>query len=388
MKWPRTLWFVAQSVSAGLALAFLIVLFQPTLLAGLRARLPAFLESAIPTLSDGTPPRSYAPAVQMAAPSVINIYTTRYVEQNLNPLLNDPVLRRFFGDRLKTPSIRAENSLGSGVILDGRGYILTNNHVVAGADAIEVALLDGRTAKATVVGTDPETDLAVIRIKLEHPPAIRSGNSDALRVGDVVLAIGNPFGIGQTVTQGIISATGRNRVGLNVFENFIQTDAAINPGNSGGALIDAGGRLVGINTAIVSESGGSQGIGFAIPINMARAVMDQIIESGGVVRGWLGIETYDLSPALAHALGFNGPGGAIVKAVLIDGPADQAGIEPDDIITAIDDKPVTSARQGLNLITRLRPGTPVDIDLIRAGKPQRVNATVSERPHNNYLHKG
>jgi Do/DeqQ family serine protease len=324
----------------------------------------------------------------MAAPSVINIYTTRYVEQNVNPLLNDPVLRRFFNGRLKSPSIRAENSLGSGVILDDRGYILTNNHVVAGADAIEVALPDGRSAKASVVGTDPETDLAVIHISIDRPPAIASGNSDELRVGDVVLAIGNPFGIGQTVTQGIISATGRNRVGLNVFENFIQTDAAINPGNSGGALIDASGRLVGINTAIVSETGGSQGIGFAIPVNMARAVMDQIIESGSVVRGWLGIETYDLSPTLARALGVRSQGGALVKAVLIDGPADQAGIEPDDVITAIDDKPVTSARQGLNLITRLRPGTSVEIDLIRGGKAQRVSATVSERPHNNFLHKG
>jgi Do/DeqQ family serine protease len=386
LKKPKILWFVAQSVSAGLAIAFLIVLFQPSVLAGLRARLPGFIDFA--HRADGNAPQSYARAVEMAAPSVINIYTTRYVEQNVNPLLNDPVLRRFFNGRLKSPSIRAENSLGSGVILDDRGYILTNNHVVAGADAIEVALPDGRSAKASVVGTDPETDLAVIHISIDRPPAIASGNSDELRVGDVVLAIGNPFGIGQTVTQGIISATGRNRVGLNVFENFIQTDAAINPGNSGGALIDASGRLVGINTAIVSETGGSQGIGFAIPVNMARAVMDQIIESGSVVRGWLGIETYDLSPTLARALGVRSQGGALVKAVLIDGPADQAGIEPDDVITAIDDKPVTSARQGLNLITRLRPGTSVEIDLIRGGKAQRVSATVSERPHNNFLHKG
>ena len=386
MKKPKILWFVAQSVSAGLAIAFLIVLFQPSLLAGLRARLPGFIDLA--HRAEGNAPQSYAQAVEMAAPSVINIYTTRYVEQNVNPLLNDPVLRRFFNGRLKSPSIRAENSLGSGVILDDRGYILTNNHVVAGADAIEVALPDGRSAKASVVGTDPETDLAVIHISIDRPPAIASGNSDELRVGDVVLAIGNPFGIGQTVTQGIVSATGRNRVGLNVFENFIQTDAAINPGNSGGALIDASGRLVGINTAIVSETGGSQGIGFAIPVNMARAVMDQIIESGSVVRGWLGIETYDLSPTLARALGVRGQGGALVKAVLIDGPADQAGIEPDDVITAIDNKAVTSARQGLNLITRLRPGTSVGIDLIRGGKALRVSATVSERPHNNFLHKG
>jgi S1-C subfamily serine protease len=269
-------------------------------------------------------------------------------------------------------------------VVDPAGYVLTNHHVVAGADAIEVALFDGRSARGTLIGTDPDTDLAVIRTDLANLPTVSVSDSDALRVGDIVLAIGNPFGVGQTVTQGIVSATGRSRVGINTFENFIQTDAAINPGNSGGALVNVRGELVGINTAIMSRSGGSQGIGFAIPVNMAREVMDSIVRNGTVVRGWLGVEAYDLTPEARSALGVGGDGGAIVKGVVMNGPADDAGVQPYDVITHVNGEAVQSAGHEMRLISQLQPGAAVELTIVRQGRTLTLQAVVMQRPRQSF----
>ncbi|NOY62605.1 MAG: trypsin-like serine protease, partial [Gammaproteobacteria bacterium] len=299
-------------------------------------------------------PLSYADAVTKATPAVVNIYTSKVVIQQRSRLFDDPIFQRFFGDRLKSvPRKRLESSLGSGVIISNQGYVLTNNHVIEGADEIQVALNDGRTTQAQVVGTDPETDIAVLFIKLDELPKILISKTETLRVGDVVLAIGNPFGVGQTVTQGIISATGRNQLGISTFENFVQTDAAINPGNSGGALVNAYGELIGINTAIFSRSGGSQGIGFAIPMSIAINTMQQIIEYGHAVRGWLGIEAQTLEPALAESFGLGNIAGVVVAGVLRNGPADQAGLEPGDVITHINKQPVSRAKEAMGLIATI-----------------------------------
>jgi Do/DeqQ family serine protease len=366
---PKALTFILQSITAGLALAFLLVLINP-----------AWLVRGGPyaTVANHSPD-SYAEAVAVAAPAVVNLYSSRNVEEHRNPLLSDPLFRRFLGEDSAAPRIRKELSLGSGVIMDGRGYLLTNSHVVAGADTIQVGLQDGRNSVGTIVGVDPDTDLAVIKLELGAVPTIRMGDSERLRVGDVVLAIGNPFGVGQTVTQGIVSATGRNRLGINTFENFIQTDAAINPGNSGGALVNAAGELIGINTAIVSQSGGAQGIGFAIPVAMARQIMQSLIEHGAVVRGWLGIEAYDVSPEYAARLRLEN-GGALVKGVVLNSPADEAGVEPNDVVTGINGAPINDSHQGLEAITRLQPGTTARIELIRKGRKLALQATVAERP--------
>lgn len=326
-------------------------------------------------------PASYADAVAAATPAVVNVYTTKVVTRRSNPLFDDPFFRRFFGDAApEMPRQRLENSLGSGVIVSDNGYILTNNHVIQGADQIEIALADGRTAQASVVGTDPDTDVAVLKIQLENVPSIVLGGSDNLRIGDVVLAIGNPFGVGQTVTMGIVSATGRSRLGISTYENFIQTDAAINPGNSGGALINAYGELIGVNTAIYSRSGGSQGIGFAIPVSLANSVMTQIIQHGKAVRGWLGIETQDINPALAESFGLQDTHGIIVAGVLRGGPADQSGLQPGDVITHIDDKPVTDSRVMMNLVAQTQPGSTIAIQVTRNNTARTVTATVGERP--------
>jgi serine protease DegS len=326
-----------------------------------------------------TGPVSYATAVETAAPAVVNIHTTKVITQRINPLFDDPRFRQFFGDVFK-PRQRIENSLGSGVLISSNGYILTNNHVIKGASEILVALKDGRTAQAHIVGVDPETDLAILTISLENLPSIVVGKSDALRVGDVVLAIGNPFGVGQTVTMGIVSAKGRSHLGINTFENFIQTDAAINPGNSGGALINASGHLVGINTAIFSKSGGSQGIGFAIPTAIAKRVMEDILQLGHVVRGWLGIEPQDITTQLAESFGLKNTIGVIVAGVLRNGPADQAGIKPGDIITHINGNSVEDSNDALNLIASSRPGNKMVIDLLRDGKKISKKAEVTQRP--------
>jgi serine protease DegQ len=301
------------------------------------------------------------------------------VRTQRHPLLNDPIFRRFFGDQLPDEAQRA-SSLGSGVIVSASGYLLTNHHVVEAADEIEVALPDGRKLLAKVVGNDPETDLAVLRVNAENLPAITFGSSDALRVGDVVLAIGNPFGVGQTVTGGIVSALGRTGLGINTFENFIQTDAAINPGNSGGALIDAGGNLVGINTAIFSRSGGSMGIGFAIPVSTAKMVLEQIVKSGAVTRGWIGVEVQEITPQIAESFKLGATRGALIAGVLRGGPADKAGVKPGDVLYEIEGKPVPDPAGMLNVVAALPPGANAHMKLKRKGQDVGADVTVGRRP--------
>lgn len=324
-------------------------------------------------------PGTYADAVTRAAPAVANLYTTKMVSRPGNSMLDDPLFRRFFGDNLPQQK-RMESSLGSAVIMSPEGYLLTNNHVTAGADQIVVALRDGRETTARLVGSDPETDLAVLKIDLKDLPVMTLGRSDGIRTGDVCLAIGNPFGVGQTVTMGIISATGRNQLGLNTYEDFIQTDAAINPGNSGGALVDASGNLVGINTAIFSKSGGSQGIGFAIPIKLALEVMKSIVEHGSVIRGWLGVEVQPLTPELAESFGLQDQGGVVVAGVYRDGPAAQSGMQPGDIILDIDGKKATDGRTAMNQVARTKPGEKISIQVLRNGKHVTLEAEVGLRP--------
>ena len=376
--------FIAYTI-IGLIGSFIVVTLYPDLLDKKQAVIEIKQVEVTPALAPGmgavpaTGPASYATAVEAAAPAVVNIHTSKVVTQRINPLFDDPRFRQFFGDVFK-PRQRIENSLGSGVLISSSGYILTNHHVIKGADEILVALKDGRTARAKLVGADPETDLAILSISLENLPSIIVGKSAALRVGDVVLAIGNPFGVGQTVTMGIVSAKGRSHLGINTFENFIQTDAAINPGNSGGALVNAAGHLVGINTAIFSKSGGSQGIGFAIPTAIAKRVMEDILQLGHVVRGWLGIEPQDITTQLAESFGLKNTMGVIVAGVLRNGPADQAGIKPGDIITHIDGNSVEDSNDALNIIAGARPGNKLSIDLLRDGKKISTKAEVTQRP--------
>lgn len=318
------------------------------------------------------PRRGYATAVARAAPAVVSVRTLSRRAAGGNALTEDPLFRRFFDDG--AAMVRSETSLGSGVLLDPSGVIVTNYHVIAGADSIHVSLRDGRQADARVVGTDPETDLAVLKIDLDDLPTIELGDSDALRVGDVVLAMGYPLGIGQTVTQGIVSATGRNRVGINTFESFIQTDAAINFGNSGGALVDSRGALVGINAARID----SEGIGFAIPTALALGVARQILEQGSVQRGWLGLDARDLNDAQRAESGADQ--GILVLGVLADGPAYRAGVRPGDIITHIGGEPIGDSRTAIDRITALTPGSRVAMTLLRAGRPVPAEAMVSRRP--------
>ena len=320
---------------------------------------------------------SYSAAVKVAAPAVVNIFTTQKVKRQDNPLLNDPVFREFFGDQLPEQFSQGpnENSLGSGVIVRADGYILTNNHVIAQADQIIVALNDGRRAEAEVIGTDPDTDLAVIKIELDKLPVLPfklSGNE----VGDVVLAIGNPFGVGQTVTQGIISATGRSDLGINTYEDFIQTDAAINPGNSGGALIDVAGNLIGVNTAIFSQSGGSLGIGFAIPAKVCEQVLNSILKDGRVVRGWLGIS---LMPIQQENIMQPKQAGVVVADVLKNGPAAQAGLMKGDKIIQVNDEKITSASHLINYVALQAPNSTIQIQVQRGDQALTLNVVVGER---------
>ncbi|WP_341303725.1 Do family serine endopeptidase AlgW [Pseudomonas sp. TMP25] len=324
-------------------------------------------------------PVSYADAVTVASPAVANLYSSKFVNKPTHPLFEDPQFRKFFGDNLPRQQ-RMESSLGSAVIMSPEGYLLTNNHVVAGADQIIVALKDGRETLARLIGSDPETDLAVLKIDLPDLPFIILGRSDNIRIGDVSLAIGNPFGVGQTVTMGIISATGRNQLGLNTYEDFIQTDAAINPGNSGGALVDAYGNLVGINTAIFSKSGGSQGIGFAIPVKLAMEVMQAIIEHGQVIRGWLGIEVQPLTPELAESFGLDGRPGIVVAGIYREGPAQKAGLQPGDLILSIDGETAGDGRRSMNQVARAKPGEKIRIDILRNGKALQLTAEIGVRP--------
>lgn len=383
MSFRKLITFLFQAITVGLVAAAALLLFKPELF---RTE-PAVVEireqrssAPAPAQDNWSGPVSYADAVERAAPAVVNVYTATLVTQQVNPLLNDPLFQYFFGDKYSGERQRLQTSLGSGVILSAQGYVLTNNHVVANADQIQVMISDGRSLAATVVGVDPDTDLAVLKIEADQLPSIVIGNSDQLRVGDVVLAIGNPFGVGQTVTQGIVSATGRNQLGINTYENFIQTDAAINPGNSGGALINAHGELIGINTAIFSKSGGSQGIGFAIPESLAKGVMKQIIEHGEVVRGWLGIEAQDLTPALAKSFGLEVTQGVLIAGVLRGGPAEQAGLQPGDIITALDDRKVNDARDSMSRIAEYAPGSTLKLRGLRTGKDFNAEATIGRRP--------
>ncbi len=376
MRVPVSL--IIKSVIIGLAAAFVIQLWNPQWFP--RNRVVNIIESASPSGATSGPV-SYADSVSMAAPAVVNIFTSKTVVQRSNSLFDDPVFRQFFGNRFQIPERKQQqNSLGSGVIVSTEGYVLTNNHVIDGADEILVALNDGRQTKATLVGSDPEADLAVLKINLSDLPVIILGDSQRLRVGDVVMAIGNPFGVGQTVTMGIVSATGRSELGINTFENFIQTDAAINPGNSGGALITATGELVGINTAIFSKSGGSQGIGFAIPVHLTKRSMAQIIEKGRVLRGWLGIEIQEITPELAESFQLQQKHGVIIAGVMRDGPAHRSGIEPGDVLLSYQGHTINNSHNALNEIGMSSPGDEVDIELVRNGEVMKLTVKVGERP--------
>ena len=375
MKWYRAFTFLFTSIATGLAAAFLVLLLRPDLV----GRTPAALPAPI-LLERSGGPVSYADAVQRAAPAVVNVFATKITREKAHPLLDEPLFKRFFGNQVRRPRIRRENSLGSGVIVDRNGYVLTNNHVIEGASEIQVVLGDGRSLPARLVGSDPETDIAVLQAAGSKLPVATLSKSDSLQVGDVVMAIGNPFGVGKTVTMGIVSATGRNQLGITEFENFIQTDAAINPGNSGGALINAIGDVVAINTAIFSQSGGSLGIGFAIPIRLAEEVMAQLIENGRVIRGWLGISGQDLTAALAESMGIDFREGILVSGVLEGGPGDLAGLKPGDLIVRIDRRPVTSAQQMLARIAGRPPGSPLSLTVSRDGGELEQVAIVGERP--------
>jgi serine protease DegS len=383
MKLKPFLIFVAQAVTVGLAAAIVVIFLLPYL------PVPGRDAPGLGAVRLGNPDRtgriedsSFAPAVASAAPAVVNIFTTRIKHEQTHPLLEDPIFRRFFSDQLQERESAPEvTHLGSGVIVGDSGHVLTNYHVIEGMADIRVMLYNGRTARCALVGVDPETDLAALRLELDDVDGITIADAADLRVGDVVLAIGNPYGWGQTVTMGIVSATGRRQLGLNTFENFIQTDAAINPGNSGGALINVNGELVGINTAIYTRSGGSEGIGFAIPAALALSILDQLVSQGEVRRGWLGISATDVTPALLKELGVPAERPGVLIANVISGsPAERAGLHSGDLITAIDGVPTPSSRSLLDLIAERRPGTAVRLSGWRNDKPLRVVATVGQRP--------
>ena len=379
MKHPVT--FVARTLISILLIALLVVILRPDLLATLRPVVEIQQSMGLPA-SRSSGPVSYADAVAAAAPAVVTIYSARSTHPDAPSLLPDPLRKRFFGEStpFAPPGGQQQTSLGSGVLVSTSGYILTNYHVIEEAGSIHVTLADGRSAQARLIGSDRETDLAVLQIDIDDPPSITLGNSEQLRVGDVVMAIGNPFSVGQTVTLGIVSATGRSELGINTIENFIQTDAAINPGNSGGGLINAQGDLVGINTAIFSRSGGSQGIGFAIPIGLARGVMRQIIENGEVVRGWFGIQTGEVSHELAEAFGLEQPQGVLISGLFKNGPAHLGGLHTGDIITHIGGKPVSDGHDLLDKVIALRPGTRITVRGIRDGRRFKARITVDRRP--------
>ena len=371
----RTWLLFSQTVTILVAAYFVVATLQPDWLrrGAVRSQAGVALLEAPATPGGEIAPGSFAPAAKKASPAVVSINTSKAVR---HPRSNDPWFQFFFGDQ----GTQEQAGLGSGVIISTDGYILTNNHVVEGADDIEVTLTDSRQAKAQVIGTDPETDLAVLKIALDKLPVIVLGNSDQIAVGDRVLAIGNPFGVGQTVTSGIISALGRSQLGINTFENFIQTDAAINPGNSGGALVDASGNLLGINTAIYSRSGGSMGIGFAIPVSTAKMVLDGIVKEGRVVRGWVGVEPSELSPELAQTFGVKADSGVIITGVLQAGPAAQAGMRPGDVIVKVGDKAVRNVSELLTAVAALKPGEPATFAVRRGEGPVDLQITPGQRP--------
>jgi len=390
----RRIWLVfAQATTVGMALLFVVSTLKPQWISREPATVRPAAGSAAPASSPvaGTSIRqipvdepvtrvnalgSYAEAAMRAMPSVVNVYTAKQIARGG---ADDSIERQFFGESASAEP-QSVARLGSGVIVTADGYVLTNNHVVQAADEIAVALSDGRRVDARLVGSDPETDLAVLKIDLPELPVMIFGRSETLKVGDVVLAIGNPFNVGQTVTMGIVSALGRTNLGINTFENFIQTDAAINEGNSGGALVDSNGHLVGINTAIFSRTGGSIGIGFAIPTSIVTQVMDQIVQNGRVKRGYFGIELYDITPELVDALRLKRKEGVVVRGVLRNGPAGNGGMEPGDVIVSINGVNVSERRVMLNQIAQLEPGATATVHVLRDAKEMNLKIRVGERP--------
>ena len=380
--------FFVRAVVVGLAVAFLVVWWNPTLLGAHSAAARPASVTAVPVAPSSLPAttvavapvapvvmQSFADSVARALPAVVNIYTARVVRERTQAA----PFSQLFGD-WPTYRQRVERSLGSGVIVDAMGTIVTNQHVIAGADSIRVQLADGRIADPSIVGQDPDTDLAILKLKIGNLPIMPLGRSDTLRVGDIVLAIGNPYGVGQTVTQGIVSATGRGQLGLATFENFIQTDAAINLGNSGGALIDAHGDLVGINTAVLNRAyGGPEGIGFAIPVNLVRGVMEQILVNGHVVRGWLGFEPQDLTEEQSAQIGTSG-GGVTVVNIMVTSQAFEAGVRPGDLITALGGEAVHNAQDLVARVSALKPGAEVELEGHHARQGYKLKLTALERP--------
>ena len=370
----KRLWLLfAQSCTLLLAAYFVVSTLKPQWIGSARSGLGVVAVQQ-PGNPSEPPPGSFRIAAQRASLAVVSITTNTGARPS--PHSKDPWFRFFYGDG----DNESQSGMGSGVIVSTGGYVLTNNHVVENADAIEVSLNDGRHAKATVVGTDPDSDLAVLKIDLDQLPTLVLGDSNSLQVGDQVLAIGNPFGVGQTVTSGIVSALGRNQLGINTFENFIQTDAAINPGNSGGALVDSSGNLVGINTAIYSRSGGSMGIGFAIPVSTARQVLESIVAEGHVRRGWIGVEPRDVTPEIAQTFGLKARSGVVITGVLHNGPAAKAGMEPGDVIVAIGGKAVHDSNDLLTLVAALKPGSVAGFAIDRKGRTLEMNITPGQRP--------
>jgi serine protease DegQ len=374
----RRSWLLfSQVVTVLLAVYFVVASLQPQWLSRHNGQATvAVIEAPAGSTAKvhGGAPGSFSAAAKAASGAVVSVTASKAAARN--PNIEEPWFRFFFGEQGRSePQI----GLGSGVIVSPSGYILTNNHVIEGADQIEISLNDGRKARAKVIGTDPDTDLAILKIELEKLPVIVLGSSEALEIGDQVLAIGNPFGVGQTVTSGIISALGRNQLGINVFENFIQTDAAINPGNSGGALVDTQGRLLGINTAIYSRSGGSMGIGFAIPVSTARQVLDSIIKEGQVTRGWIGVEPQELNAELAQTFNITAKSGVIITGVLQNGPAATAGIRPGDVITAVAGQPVKTVTELLSAVATLRPGLKATMTVQRRDATLEIAVTPSKR---------
>ena len=375
----RKFWLLfAQATTIGLAILFIVNTLKP----GLMHSGVVTLYENMPGSSGNISTASFSAAAQKVMPAVVNVFTTSEVKNPTNPFMDDPRFRYFFGDQLEDNAPQQASSLGSGVLVSHDGYILTNHHVVEAADQIEVALADGRKTKAHIIGSDPETDLAVIKIDLgNNLPAITFGQPDQAQVGDIVLAVGNPFAVGQTVTMGIVSALKRNHLGLNAFENFIQTDAAINPGNSGGALVDVNGNLIGINSAIYSPNGGSLGIGFAVPVSIAKKIMEQIILTGSVTRGWIGVAVQEITPELAESFKLGKIQGVLISEVVRGGPADHAKVKAGDILLSVDGKPLIDSTSMLETVAALQPGKSAMLKLLRNQREISVQVKIGRRPH-------
>jgi len=374
----RKFWLLfAQATTIGLAVLFIVNTLKPGLL---RNGVVTLYEN-MPGASSAISTASFSVAAQKVMPAVVNIFTTSEIKNPNNAFMDDPRFRYFFGDQPEDNAPQQTSSLGSGVLVSHDGYILTNHHVVEAADQIEIALSDGRKAKGRIIGSDPETDLAVLKIELgNNLPAITFGQSEQAQVGDIVLAVGNPFSVGQTVTMGIVSAVKRNHLGLNAFENFIQTDAAINPGNSGGALVDINGNMIGINSAIYSPNGGSLGIGFAIPVSTAKKIMEQIILTGSVTRGWIGVAAQEITPELAESFKLGKIQGVLISEVVRGGPADQAKVKAGDILVSVDNKPLSDSGSMLETVAALQPGKTVMLKLWRNQKEIVVQVKIGKRP--------